>query len=212
MSVWHPPASRDVLQVMVFLTLFCCLFWFFSAHRSLLPDLQLLPPLPAQPLLILSHSLQALFLPGPIPLPALLLASLVPCHLSDYIINFCIWSSALPLLTDLSQLLRIWKNVNNYLSSQDRYYVENIVKILLALRKTTLSEVLTLTLDTVVSSLTCFPVNYGYVARWKWQDTGKGWQWEMTSRSLTAMRRKKIIKRILGDSKIKQNSLWGLLQ
>lgn len=63
--------------------------------------------------------------------------------------------------------------MQNYLRSQDRYYIANTVKILsFAHGKAALSEILALTLDTVETGFTCFPVNCGYVANGN-DSTGK---------------------------------------
>ena len=94
-----------------------CPFYFFSACWSLLPDLQLSLPLPTQPLLILSHSLRLFVTLNPF------LSSSSPCCLAPgrlwLYTNICVWTSALPFLSDLSHLLRIWKSVRNYLNSQE---------------------------------------------------------------------------------------------
>ena len=146
-----------------------CPFYFFSACWSLLPDLQLSLPLPTQPLLILSHSLRLFVTLNPF------LSSSSPCflapgRLSDYILISVSEAQPCPFLVTSPiywESERVWeiiwavKRVLCWKYSEDR-------------RKATVSEVLTLTLDTVVTSFTCFPVNYGYVARWKWYGRGKG--------------------------------------
>lgn len=142
---------------------------FFSAYWSLLPDLQLLLPLPTQSLLILSHSLRLCVTLNPF-LSSSSPCSLVPGPLSDYILISVSEAQPCPCLVTSpicweSERVReiIWaaKIVLCWKYSEDH-------------RKATLSEVLTLTLDTVVTCFPCFPVNYGYVARWKWYGRGKG--------------------------------------
>lgn len=71
-------------------------------------------------------------------------------------------------------------------------------------RKATVSEVLTLNFRHCCNSFHLFSSELWLCSKMEMIRQGKGWQWEMMSGSLTAMRKKKIIKRIHANSKIKQ--------